>query len=475
MRLVHDVFLRHARAVLLAMSGLSLGACGGLADESKLPPEIRDPAALHTAAGALARYRGALATIPRALDNFLTMGGILTDELADLPAPLNVASNYTSIDSRQDLRSGFDATYVGLHLMRGQAREARGFVTTYAPDSLSPALAGHLYAVEGYAEVWLADLFCSGIPLSTVDFNGDYTLAAGSSTSDVYRHALVLFDSALAVVQDSEPFQHLAAVGKGRALLALGRYAEAAAAVAAVPDGFKYQVTLLPGSRNEGVPGEEVPVRPSLLQLFVRSAVDLDGHPINYAATLATPSVADSEGVNGLNYRTSNDLRTLTVAQPGTDPLGNTMYLPANYPTTGPVTYTVADWTEARLIEAEAALQANAADGQWLVKLNHLRQTAITPALPDTTDPGQDVGGTDTPRVDLLFRERAFWLFLTGHREGDLRRLIRPPYSRQPDRVYPVGSYKGGFGSYGQEIVAPVPSLERDLNPRYTGCINNGA
>jgi len=36
------------------------------------------------------------------------------------------------------------------------------------------------------------------------------------------------------------------------------------------------------------------------------------------------------------------------------------------------------------------------------------------------TDPG-----TAEARVDLLFRERAFWFFLTGHRQGDLRRLIR--------------------------------------------------
>jgi len=36
-------------------------------------------------------------------------------------------------------------------------------------------------------------------------------------------------------------------------------------------------------------------------------------------------------------------------------------------------------------------------------------------------DPGTQVG-----REDLLFRERAFWLFATGHRLGDLRRLARP-------------------------------------------------
>ena len=73
---------------------------------------------------------------------------------------------------------------------------------------------------------------------------------------------------------------------------------------------------------------------------------------------------------------------------------------------------------EARLIEAEAAL-ASGDVATWLGKLNTLRATAITPAMSPLTDPGS----TDA-RVDLLFRERAFWLFLTGHRFGDLRRLM---------------------------------------------------
>ena len=33
--------------------------------------------------------------------------------------------------------------------------------------------------------------------------------------------------------------------------------------------------------------------------------------------------------------------------------------------------------------------------------------------------------GTPAAREDLMFRERAFWLFGTGHRLGDMRRMIR--------------------------------------------------
>jgi len=128
----------------------------------------------------------------------------------------------------------------------------------------------------------------------------------------------------------------------------------------------------------------------------------------------------------------------------------------------------LADWVEARLIEAEAALQAGDVP-TWLAKLNHLRETAITPALPDTTDPG-----TPGARVDLLFRERAFWLFLTGHRQGDMRRLIRQ-YGRDQSQVYPTGLYPGGTGAYGSDVNAPIPALERQYNPKFTGCLTRGA
>ena len=80
----------------------------------------------------------------------------------------------------------------------------------------------------------------------------------------------------------------------------------------------------------------------------------------------------------------------------------------------------------------------------------------------------------DALRGDLVFRERAFWLYLTGHRRGDLRRLIRE-YRRSPNAVYPTDTYPGGSGSYGTEVVAPVPTDEQAGNPAYTGCLHLGA
>jgi hypothetical protein len=51
----------------------------------------------------------------------------------------------------------------------------------------------------------------------------------------------------------------------------------------------------------------------------------------------------------------------------------------------------------------------------------------------------------------LLMSERAWWMWGTGHRLGDLRRLVRN-YTMNAEDVYPSGDYhKGAF--YGSDVV----------------------
>jgi hypothetical protein len=143
-------------------------------------------------------------------------------------------------------------------------------------------------------------------------------------------------------------------------------------------------------------------------------------------------------------------------------------------------------------MEAEADLRAGGSN--WLTILNTLRTTSTTctvlttpctaPAgtggvagLPLLVDPGlQSLPPGKTAmdvRVDLLFRERAFWLFGTGHRLGDLRRLIRQ-YGRDPESVFPTGTYTipGGASTvYGPDVTAVISRLELN-NPNFTGCLN---
>ena len=136
--------------------------------------------------------------------------------------------------------------------------------------------------------------------------------------------------------------------------------------------------------------------------------------------------------------------------------------------TTGAATPTVlANGTEARLIEAEATLRAGDA-ATWLSTLNGLRATQISPALAPLVDPG-----TANARIDLQFRERAFWLFATGHRLGDLRRLVRQ-YGRPTETVFPTGAYRAGRVC-GPDVNIAMPNVSETRNPNYKGCLDRNA
>ncbi|HEY9514748.1 MAG TPA: hypothetical protein VIQ74_03630 [Gemmatimonadaceae bacterium] len=481
--MAHFTRLRSAWGVACLALLMLLTACSPeQALKSTLPPDVPDPATQKTPAGALAAYRGALVHFRAAFSGFT----LATSELADELQPSRVGGALAggdstllagqSLDARRlpemETNSEGFASYAALHKVRGQAREALGALEKYAPDAPS-ALRGHLYALEGYAEVFLADLFCSGIPLSTLEFEGDHTYRAGSTTQEVYQHALALFDSALTLSADSARIVHLAQVGRARALLALGRATDAAMAVAAVPDGYSYKVLY---SATTGADG----------RVNTNFAVDL---PYTGAGVLQRGyTVAERKGGNGLAYISSNDPRVPALFQQNNQ-AGLPQYLLTKYAVTGDSPIVLADGVEARLIEAEAALQKGGTS--WLERLNALRTDGTFTTQPNSEDStktdtlwhagtGAVAGlapladpGTAEARIDLLFQERAFWLFVTGHRQGDMRRLVRE-YGRDPETVYPTGSYPSG-GIYGEDVTAAIPAQEGLYNPKFAGCFHRGA
>jgi hypothetical protein len=60
-------------------------------------------------------------------------------------------------------------------------------------------------------------------------------------------------------------------------------------------------------------------------------------------------------------------------------------------------------------------------------------------------------------------------MFLTGHRLGDMRRLIKH-YGRNSETVFPTGAYFKG-GTYGVDVNFPVPFQETN-NPNFTQCLD---
>ena len=288
-------------------------------------------------------------------------------------------------------------SYRMLQGVRTVANQAIGALATYdtiAQDTAtSKVLRGELYALEGYAEIMLADLFCSGVPLSTLDFGKDFTYAPSSTTIAVYKDVLAKFTMALTLADTSTQVQNLTRVGRGRAFLDLGQYDSAAMAVAQVPDGFKYQLAVNWGGSSE---------------------VNL----LNQTAT-----VSDLEGGNGLPFRSSGDPRAAVNAVATVDenglPLAVPLFFPQKYSSglqgTGFAPFTVASSIEARLIQAEAALHAGDVT-TWLTLLNQLRTGGSVTVPADTvadtlgvTDCGgtSDVCGSDPGGNDPAFGQPA--------------------------------------------------------------------
>lgn len=483
-----------ATAFLALAASVSLSSCSPekLVGNAPLPPDVPDPAQTHTPAGALAAYRGALLLFRTAVGgdatSMIPMSGMLTDELrsGDLGQIGNVSAGML-VDSRfmpeyggsgQDNTTPFPVrnVYGLLQKARGQARESRGALMAFIPAG-SNALQGHLYALEAYSEVYLADLFCSGIPLSTLDYGKDFTYEPGSKTIDVYKTAVTLFDSALTLAADSDRILNFARVGKARALLDMGDYANAATAVASVPDDFQYALLYIQSASSGDI------------SLLNRSFAYSGFNHISLINSDLILTMVDAEGGNGLPFMSSGDPRTAWVDN-GVNQYGREFVYPAKYSINGDGPIVVASGIEARLIQAEAKLQTN--DGAWLTILNGLRTDGTFDTRQDPNDStktdtlwhagtGGVAGlaplpdpGTPDGSVTLVFQERGYWLFLTGTRQGDLRRLIRQ-YGRQPNRVYPTGPYPGAFNTYGNDVTAPIPGDERISNPLFTGCQGRGA
>jgi hypothetical protein len=439
----------------------------------KLPPGVRDPKSWNTEAGALAIYREAVQLFEGSLLGGATNGngtggayllairisGLMSDELQQGTyggTTLDYRETQNSlfaVDARQatandrgvvfgDYEGYVRNPYRELHVIRARSAQGIAALERYAPR-ISPALRGHLYALAGVSEILLADMYCSGVPLSTLDFEADFTYRPGSPTAAIYTHAAALFDTALSLASDSIWVLNLARIGKARALLSLGNYSEAANIVKDVPTSFVAKFPVRVDEDNLG-----------------------NTSPIGFGSSFLGFTVSDREGNNGYPYRSTGDPRTQTI-QSGTNRYGQPVYFPEKYKGPGQDTFVVyASGIEARLIEAEDALNRKEF-GIWLSLLNSLRQN-YAPSLSDIVDPG-----SDHARVDTLFGERAAWLFLTAHRQGDLRRLIRQ-YGRTQNEVYPVGSYPGPLGEYGIHVTLPIPE-EEWINPYFRGCISREA
>ena len=466
------------RVLAVGALALPLGACDLDRVLAVRDPEQVSPGDLENAESVPGLYNGALRSFfvaysGAADDAYLTTSGLLADEL--YAADTFPTRQATDKREQQPVSLGntSDVAYGRLQLARVNARRAAAAAERFGVGNAGaaslPASLATLRAIEGYTYVTLAEGFCGNIPFSVVPDSGPIDpldteqFRPGISTLAAFDSAIVRMTAAVA----AQPSNNLARVGLGRAQLNRGNYAAAAAAVAGVPTNFVFRIEHSANSSAQTNPVWS-------LQSNGRYGVANDEGGIQRPDQAAAGAGFATDEGEGLAFRAYMDPRVTWFAGGNAFAAGVLSFKDGRYIDQNS-DVPLASGVEARLIEAEAQL---AAGGDWLATLNALRAQASTlipllyPAItdnlkaqfPQTLAPLTDPG-TAAARVDLLFRERALWMYMTGHRLGDLRRLVRQ-YGRSQATVFPTSSaanepyFYGPGGVFGNDVAMPVPFNE---------------
>ncbi len=456
--------LRRGAALPLTLLGASLVLGGTACDTNTLlnvtDPAVATPESLAQPSAVPTLYAGVIGDFQVAYagysdgnnEGYLTVSALLSDEMLD--ADTYQTRNATDQRAQQPVANGntSDAAFSMLQRARHSAQVAADAIA--GAVSKTDTRIAVMKSLEGFTYLALGEGYCSGGVAFSDVVDGAQVYRAPLSQAQVWDSSAARFQAALAVDGGASDTAYLARVGLGRALLNAGKFPEAAAAVANVPTEFAWFVEHSDNSQRQF-------------------------NAFYYLQANARYTVSDLEGGNGLPFRSAKDPRVLSALGgngKGFDKI-TPLYLDLRYSTYGsPVV--LASGVEARLIEAEAALQAGNTT-TWLARLNDLRvnvgplmaglvgdyaaqlaRSGSAATLAPLTDPG-----TPAARTQLMFSERGFWLYTTGHRLGDLRRLMRAPYGLSDTQAFPTGGYTRTPGTnYGHDVAFPLPFRENQ-NP----------
>lgn len=462
----------HLRAALLALVAMACSPDRILqVDDIDVapPPALEGPEALPSLlAGAIGdfgtAYNGNTQSSGLALDlNQVTLSGLLADEFINtetFPTRIEVDQRRQQYQSNGSLRDAFYA----VQQARASADRAGDAYREFGDDQIGFAEALNLGALS---LILMAENYCGAVPISRETAPGVFEYGDPLSTTELLERALAKADSALALALDANTVgsatakstqTRLARIVRARALLDLDRPAEAAANLgeAEVPTTFQYffKHSEVTGRQNNGT--------------WLTTA------------SVARFGVADMEGTNGLPFRSEGDVTNanndprVANARRGGAGLGfdgvTPQWIQTKHGKRDSLAI-IADGVEARLIQAEAAVRAGDYPAA-LVIMNDLRANSQLARLRGYVDANQQprllpplvAAATPAAQQDQLFKERAYWLFLSSHRLGDLRRLVRQ-YGRGAESVFPTGQYHKP-GTYGTDVSSPIPQAE-DNNPNF--------
>lgn len=421
-------------------------------DRDRVPPEtLQDPALIQIL------VNSAIGNFQEAFDlgdSYIVVSGLMADELYST----GTFTTRTATDRRNQFTPAngntSDAAYNDLQFARRALVDAAASVGTHEDFGPNSDALAELKALEGYTLVALGEGFCSAIPLSTGDVFTPAESEFGQplTSRQILGEAVGRFDASLAASDN-----HLAALGKGRALLSQGELAQAAAAVANVPMDFVYHISHSESGGQNAIFGLQGNGRYSL-----SDGEGSGGNTIDFIAA-------------GAEYASDGE----TLVTPGDDRTpwwGPTGGFDPSIPQYHTLLYNdveddtpLASGVEAWLIRAEAEAQSNPAGATALLNELRANANALMEGLQDWSVHEDNelaplpAAGSTAEAVEQVFEERAFWLLLSGHRLGDLRRLL---WQYGIDN-YPTGDYHKS-GSYGNDVVFPL-DFDEENNEFFDG------
>jgi hypothetical protein len=384
--------------------------------------------------------------------------GLLTDEFMNtetFPTRIEIDQRAVSLTN-----TSLNTTYYDLQRSRVSSERAAAAYAQFAKTAADSAGIGEVLALGGMTYILFAENYCGNVPLSTQAPDGSVTFGSALTKAQLLDSAVSKLNQAVATNPPTS-IKNLASVGLARAKLDQGDFPGAAAAVAGIPANFQY--------------------------LYVHDATTGRQNNATWALTVSVARFGEAnlEGGNGLPFQSDGDVKTNPTpdrrvadslrggSHRGFDNSTN-QWIQMKYPDRSSAII-VADGVEAQLIIAESQLKAGDPVGA-LATLNALRSNASVIAvrgLPGALAP-LTLQPTGAGQENQLFKERAYWLYLTSHRLGDMRRLITQ-YGRGAETVFPTGAYFKG-GNYGTDVNLPVPFSEQN-NPNYdaSACIQSKA
>jgi starch-binding outer membrane protein, SusD/RagB family len=429
-------------------------------------PDIIDPSFVQSSTGADGVRVGTLGRFNANTtggESMFLYGGLMADEFTTGDTfTQRIETDQRSLTPEN---GNVQTAYRGIHLVRIGSQQARELLRRYPlPAGQLEWRLAEMYFTEAYMINMLAEHFCNGQPLSSIEGFVEQP-SARIPTDSLYLIAQAKIDSGttligtLATANDVRVRSALQIL-RARIALNQGNFALASTAAAAVPTTYAWEQEHNLNVRTPGVW--------SLVNNQRRYIVSNNEGPLamGFANATQDPRVPTCQpGTGGFNAAACGT--TFSTTRPFDS--GNTAVPNMRYQLiwdTDARNVALVSGLQARLYEAEAQnRQGNFATPTTgaLAILNSLRATPPTYVLPGRTVTGltplADPATADARR-DLVFREKGFWLFGTGHRFGDLRRMQRQ-YSMTQTQVWPNGVWQiNRVPGYGTDVTFPTPQAE---------------